>query len=540
VQLFADFQSLGKHAAHDPLSISEVDSQLAAHDPLTISELAASVLSTKQTTTQQLLQMADKRKEAARDLSPDHERTSEMAVQDSLAEDPAEADASLRTTQLAARAPSDTETQLAQLESEIHTVQAADDADEADRTTLALHETQLQILQQMIATTQQAIEVRKSKLFAKAVAQELMVQLREVQTHEKHASKAASDEIPESLYTMPFTKDTDEETQQLAEVASTSAEVPTQELAMLASSVHAWEEPALDDETATQELDMLRPEPAGKKQASLEQKLEQKAADKIVDSIEHDVLAARSSLPQLADAAPLAPAVSPVAVPAVDASKLPPAATSRPLIVTQSTQVNEDELAKRVAEQLGPSIGATLTAQIMQHVEADIAKDEKKLETQIEDIAKDAAAKSLTAARAKLQKTTTNVVHTPTSTTTTIVKGPADAVDADVGAKASDVSGTDSTVASIVSGAAAGSSTTTTITNSGAAGGPTTTTISGVGAPVQVIAKPVHIDDESLSEEADQEEVEQMVLKQVEAIAWERHVVDERLDNDEHKLLDRA
>ena len=554
MQLFADFQSLSKKSLHDPLAISEVTDQLAAHDPLTISELADSVLSTKQITTQQLLQTADNRKEAARSsrTADVEERTSEMAVHDSLAEDPAEASEHtalrttlLRTTQLAAVAPSATETQLAELESEINTVQATGDPDDADRTTLALHETQLQILQQMIATTQKAIEARKSKLFAKQVASELSIQLkaRGQQAPRRHKLVPKPEAIPESLYTLPFTKETDEETQQLAE-ARPAQEAVTQELAMLSSGALAWNEPTLDDESATQELDMLRPKASEAhahedklraktedKEDKTEQILEDQAANKIVESIEHDVLAARP-LAQLAAAAPAAPAITPKATAEVDPSKLPPAAT--PLVVTEQTQVNEDELAKRVADQLGPSIGATLTEQIMRHVQADIAKEEKDMESRIEDIAKDAASKSLAVARSKFRKTTTDVVHTPTSTTTTIVKGDANFV-----YKPDPLSITDAD--------AAGSATTdtTTVESSGSVGGPTTTTITGAGAPVQIIAKPIHIDDESLgsfhdlpSLDVDHAEFEHSkVQQQIRAVAWEKHLIDERLEDEEKSLL---
>lgn len=247
-----------------------------------------------------------------------------------------------------------------------------------------------------------------------------------------------------------------------------------------------------EDDVPTQELDMLRPAAPTKKQTA---ELEAKAAENIVDMVEHSMLRAPGSprLTALAPAPPNSTAIVAAAPADATATATPPTktvgvvagapATPKTLIVHQETEYPEDVLAKKIANLLKPSIGDSLTKALMQKVEASLTADESKMESKIKTAAADAAVEAVKMAKHESVKTVTSVKHTPTSTVTTTVSGPADLV-AD-GSPATDEEEEEEDEDK------------------------------DPNAPVEVLAQPVHIEDTPGS-----------LLNQIESIAVKKHEVD--------------
>lgn len=510
-------QLLEQFERDHPMGESKPHTQeLVQADPLSIAELSDAE------PMQQLLQLANRRKEdvreGGREKLADTERAAEHELSEPAAEDPAES-SEPQTTDLADATDMDldgsTEQQLRQLDDEMDRLSpivgdssATVEGDADDSAVLATHQARLEVLKQMAARTAKAIEQRKHKMLVKSIASELAKQL--------GAAKLSAPLLPVSLY-----EDDEEDlntdsdiTQQLAAVQSAdSAAVTTtmlhslvdqaksEVLAELGPDTHGSSE--LDmlsshprkklmpiESTPTQELAMLRGD-------DLTSELETKAADAIVHSIEHEVLAAHqahheptqlAAVSKKVTEAPLAPLKTPK--PTLP-SKAPPAASPE-VVVTHSSMVAEDELAKRVAGILAPTIGAHLTAKIMQNVEKDIERDEKGMSLRIESIAKAAAKESFdkaaateaaakaaeAAAAAKQPKVVTTVVHSPSTSTVTTIHGPASEVDKAV-----------------------------------------STTVSGaVGSPVEVVAKPIHIDDDD-EDLAEFDQSSKLALKRIDHIA---------------------
>jgi len=112
--------------------------------------------------------------------------------------------------------------------------------------------------------------------------------------------------------------------------------------------------------------------------------------------------------------------------------KAPPAVT-KPVVAAPKVTVSassdgkqaEDTLAKKVAQELEPSIGAKLTAQIMRQVEKSIESNEAKLETEIKSAAINAAKSAIDAAPAPAPpahtEVTTTVEKSPSGVTKTII-----------------------------------------------------------------------------------------------------------------------
>jgi hypothetical protein len=272
------------------------------------------------------------------------------------------------------------------------------------------------------------------------------------------------------------------------------------ELPMLASKPSSARAQALDDEetskVVTQELDMLRAQPT----ARSEEELEARAAQNIVRTVEHEMLQApihAPVLPQLASTnTSVVVAPAPVSTHwaktniSIEVGPPPAPVAPRTLIVHQQTAYPEDVLAKKVAALLSPTIGDRLTKQLMAKVATALTNDEAKVEKTITSAAAQAAKEAVASAKAKAlhaaQKTVTTVHHTPESSVVTTVKGPADMVPDGTIAKAR----------------------------------------SEPGAPIEVLAQPVHIEDSPSS-----------LLKQIESIAVEKHQVDRELAQKETTML---
>jgi len=324
--------------------------------------------------------------------------------------------------------------------------------EDEDEKKLAIHHQSLKVLQQMLEQTKEAEKKTKHRLMIKAIAKEVMTQIHSLQQKQPKALEARSKDTEQLYQTNEAQRsDLEEEIAQLSKPSTQDlyqqnhqAELSLQDEISQLSKPQEQEllelQPEDDAAVHTQALGMLK-ELIGKAKEDVlaDQPTDEQDSRvlKTADGVQFQTLAEdddedivpRTQLAAVTKAAAAAAATVAAAAPPPVAAPVVAAPVSVSSTGGAGAQA-EDALAKKVAEELQPSIGAKLTAQIMQQVEKSIEANEAKLETQIKSAAvnaaksaidADAPAASPVADTTPEMQVTTTVSHGKDGVTKTIV-----------------------------------------------------------------------------------------------------------------------